>query len=345
MAAVTIRAATPADRDALIALTARLADFPRPAWRTAHEIAVADNGILLAAIAAPGADTVVLVSGAGGASLDGVVFVGTRTDYFTGERHGHVEVLAVAPQAQGRGVARALMAAAESWARARGDAFITLNVFDGNARARSLYMRLGYRPETIHYRKALTAGTGVALDGATALTAGAASAAGESAAPAGLTIRPDRPSDADALWAVLHAVIAAGDTYAFSPDMARADALAVWHPPGGHTLVAEREGLLVGTYLLKANQPGLGNHVANCGYMVAPEARGQGVGEALCRHSLGHARAVGFLAMQFNAVVSTNRGAIALWQRCGFAIVGTVPHAFRHPREGLVDIHVMYRRL
>ncbi len=334
MAPVTIRTATLADRDALIALTARLAEFPRPAWRTAHEIAVADNGILLAAVAAPGADTIVLVSGALGESLDGVVFAATKTDYFTGERHGHVEVLAVAPQAQGRGVARALMAAAESWARARGDAFITLNVFDANARARGIYARLGYLPETIHYRKALTAAS---------VSASATSAAHTGQAP--LTIRPDVSGDADALWAILHAVIAAGDTYSFALDMSRADALAAWHPPGGHTVVAERDGRLEGTYLLKANQPGLGNHVANCGYMVAPEARGVGIGEALCRHSLDQARALGFLAMQFNAVVSTNLGAIALWQRCGFAIVGTVPRAFRHPREGLVDIHVMHRVL
>ena len=334
MSPVKIRPATPADRDALIALTARLADFSRPAWRSAHEIAVADNAVLLAAVAAPGPDTVVLVAGAAGEQLDGVVFVSTKTDYFTGERHGHVEVLAVAPPAQGRGVARALMAAAESWARARGDAFITLNVFDANARARGLYARLGYLSETVHYRKALVedVARGSALPAVPV-------------APEGLTIRPDTPAHADALWTILHAVITAGDTYAFSPDMSRADALAAWHPAGGHTFVAEREGRLVGTYLLKANQPGLGSHVANCGYMVAPEARGQGLGETLCRHSLEQARGLGFAAMQFNAVVSTNVGAIALWQRCGFSIVGTVPLAFRHSREGLVDIHVMHRLL
>jgi len=333
MAPVTIRTATPADHDAVIALTARLADFPRPAWRTAHEIAVADHAVLRAAVAAPGADTVVLVAGAP-EPVDGVVFVSTKTDYFTGERHAHVEVLAVAPEAQGRGVARALMAAAESWARARGDAFITLNVFDANRRARGIYARLGYLPETVHYRRALMP------DGASGAVATAAQTA-----TTGLTIRPDTLGDSDALWAILHDVIAAGDTYAFPSDLTRDDALAAWHPTGGHTFVAEREGRLVGTYLLKANQPGLGSHVANCGYMVAPAARGQGLGETLCRHSLDQARALGFTAMQFNSVVSTNVGAIALWQRCGFSIVGTVPLAFRHAREGLVDIHVMHRLL
>lgn len=163
--------------------------------------------------------------------------------------------------------------------------------------------------------------------------------------PPGLEIRRSVPADADGLWAILHGVLAAGETYAWSPETSRDQALALWHPPGGHTFVAVEAGRLVGTYLLKANQPGLGDHVANSGYMVAPEARGQGVGEALCRHSLDVARTLGFRAMQFNAVVSTNRGAIRVWQRCGFHIVGTVPGAFRHPVHGDVDLHVMHRWL
>lgn len=316
-----VRRAVLDDRDSLLALTARLAEFATPAWRTPREIAVADHAILLSALESAGADTAVFVAGAVGGPVDGFVFVSSKTDYFTSERHAHVEVLAVATAAQGRGVARALMAAAERWAADRGDRLITLNVFDANTRAREVYGRLGYVPETIHYRKALAP------------------------ASASLTVRPDGPGDADALWDILHAVIAAGDTYAFAPDLSRADALLAWHPAGGHTMVGELDGRLVGTYLLKANQPGLGNHVANCGYMVAPEERGQGVGEALCRHSIELARGLGFQAMQFNSVVSTNRGAIALWQRCGFAIVGTVPRAFRHSRAGLVDIHVMHRFL
>jgi GNAT superfamily N-acetyltransferase len=163
--------------------------------------------------------------------------------------------------------------------------------------------------------------------------------------PTGLEFRRSAPADADALWAILQAVLAAGETYAWAPSTAREDALVLWHPPGGQTFVALEEGRLVGTYFLKANQPGLGDHVANCGYMVAPEARGRGLGEALCRHSLEVARRLGFRAMQFNAVVSTNRAAITVWERCGFTIVGTVPGAFRHPVHGDVAIHVMHRWL
>jgi GNAT superfamily N-acetyltransferase len=337
---VMIRPAETTDEAFLLGLTPQLAAFPLPPWRTAAEIDQADHAILLSALRQPSPDTAILIAESAAGQRCGFVFVSTRTDYFTSERHGHVEVVAVEAGAQGRGVGRALMAAAERWAALRGDRIVTLNVFDANTRAREVYARLGSVPETIHYRKALAPASQGLLERRDPEARGP-----REPASAPLTIRPDGPGDADALWDILHAVIAAGDTYAFAPDLSRAEALQAWHPSGGHTVVAELDGRLVGTYLLKPNQPGLGNHVANCGYMVAPEARGQGVGEALCRHSIDVARSLGYHAMQFNSVVSTNRGAIAVWQRCGFAIVGTVPRAFRHAREGLVDIHVMHRFL
>lgn len=163
--------------------------------------------------------------------------------------------------------------------------------------------------------------------------------------PDPLVIRRASPDDADAIWAIVRGVLAAGDTYAWPTAPTREQGLALMQPPAGHTFVAARAGRVVGTYYVKPNAMGPGDHVANCGYMVAPEARGQGVGEAMCRHSLDAARGLGFRAMQFNAVVSTNRGAIRAWQRCGFAIVGTVPGAFRHPAHGDVAIHVMHRTL
>ena len=142
--------------------------------------------------------------------------------------------------------------------------------------------------------------------------------------------RPE-PADADAVWAILPAGDCRRRDLCVSAGHDPEAALAAWHPAGGHTFVAALHGRLAGTYLLKANQPGLGSHVANCGYMVASWARGRGLGEALCRHSLDAARGLGFRAMQFNSVVSTNRAAIAVWQRCGFAIVGTVPRRLRPP--------------
>ena len=160
-----------------------------------------------------------------------------------------------------------------------------------------------------------------------------------------LTIRPAGPQDHDAIWRIFHEVVAAGDTYAYRPDTTREEAMALWFPGGGWTFVAELDGAVVATYVMRPNQPGQGSHVANCGYMVDRMASGRGVGEALCRHSLAEAKRLGFLAMQFNFVVASNTRAVELWKRCGFTIVGTVPGAFRHPALGLVDAHVMYRWL
>ncbi len=160
-----------------------------------------------------------------------------------------------------------------------------------------------------------------------------------------LSIRPARAPDRDGVWRVFHEVVSAGDTYAWPPDTTREEAMKLWFPEGGWTFVADDDGQVVGTYLLKANQPGQGSHVANCGYMVARSASGRGIGEALCRHSMEEARRLGFRAMQFNFVVSTNTRAVALWRKCGFSIVGTVPQAYRHPTLGFVDTYVMQRFL
>jgi GNAT superfamily N-acetyltransferase len=161
----------------------------------------------------------------------------------------------------------------------------------------------------------------------------------------GLDVRPAEPADRDGIWEVFREVVSAGDTYAYPPDTTRAEALALWFPADGWTYVGTIGGDIVATYRLRANQPGQGRHVANCGYMVARRASGQGIGEALCLHSLDEARRLGFLAMQFNFVVSTNARAVRLWQRCGFTIVGTIPRAFRHASLGLVDCYVMHRFL
>jgi len=104
-------------------------------------------------------------------------------------------------------------------------------------------------------------------------------------------------------------------------------------------------GAIIGTYYLKPNQPGLGSHVCNCGYVVSDRARGHGVATLMCVHSQQEAVRLGFRAMQYNLVVSTNDGAIRLWKKLGFDIVGTLPGAFRHPRMGFVDAFVMFKRV
>ena len=161
-----------------------------------------------------------------------------------------------------------------------------------------------------------------------------------------LEIHQATEADHDAIWNIFHAVIAPGDTYAFDPKMYREEALAYWLRADTYTYVAENDGRrVVGTYILRPNQPALGSHVANAAFMVAPNARGLGIGREMGEHCLSEARRLGFRAMQFNFVVSTNEGAIRLWKELGFKIVGTLPGAFRHPQKGYVDAYVMFRSL
>ena len=160
-----------------------------------------------------------------------------------------------------------------------------------------------------------------------------------------LSIRPATPADADAVWAILEPTIRAGETYALPRDLAREAAIAYWLGEDRETFVAEAGGEILGTYYLRANQPGGGAHVANCGFMTAPAAAGRGVARAMCAHALDRARARGFRAMQFNFVVSTNERAVRLWQGMGFEVVGRLPGAFDHPVHGEVDALVMFQRL
>ena len=160
-----------------------------------------------------------------------------------------------------------------------------------------------------------------------------------------MLIRPAQTEDHEAIWRILEPVIRAGETYPLPRDMTLADAIAYWMGPGHETYVAEEDGRLVGTYYLRANQLGGGAHVANCGYVTAGDATGRGVARRMCEHSLQRARDRGFLAMQFNFVVSTNERAVQLWTSLGFDTVGRLPGAFLHPTLGYVDALVMYRSL
>jgi len=168
-----------------------------------------------------------------------------------------------------------------------------------------------------------------------------------------LNIRPATDSDRNTIWEIFHEVIAAGDTYPIDPEMSRDGALAYWFGNDTHTYVAELDRLkrssfqtdqrVVGTYILRPNQSGGGAHVANAAFMVPAVARGQGIGHAMGEHCLKEARRLGFRAMQFNFVVSTNESAVKLWQKLGMKIVATLPGAFRHPEKGYVDVYVMFQ--
>jgi GNAT superfamily N-acetyltransferase len=162
-----------------------------------------------------------------------------------------------------------------------------------------------------------------------------------------IEIRRASVHDWPAVWPIWQAIVAAQETYMFDPYTPAEQAQRIWFPdpPAETWLAVDEDGSVVGTYLLKPNGAGPGSHVANAGFMVAPAARGGGIGRQLAEHCLARAREAGYLSMQFNAVVATNESAIRLWQNLGFAVVGTVPQAYHHRTNGLVDIHVMYRAL
>ena len=158
-------------------------------------------------------------------------------------------------------------------------------------------------------------------------------------------IRLATAQDADAIWALLQEAFRPGDTYAVDPAISRADALAMWCDVPAATYVYTQDDRIVGTYYIKTNQQGGGAHVCNCGYIVASSARGQGIAAQMCKDSQTQARGRGYAAMQFNLVVTTNAGAVRLWDKLGFAKVGLLPLAFQHPTAGLVDAWVMYKPL
>ena len=163
--------------------------------------------------------------------------------------------------------------------------------------------------------------------------------------PAPLEIREIAPDEFHLVWPIFHGVVEAGDSFALDPSTTFEEGRRMWATPPTRAFVAMREGKVVGTYMLRPVQPGLGDHVANAGYIVAPEARGQGLARLLCEDSIRRAREAGYRAMQFSYVVASNEPAIRTWQRCGFTVVGTVPAAFRHRTLGLVDVLIMHRFL
>jgi GNAT superfamily N-acetyltransferase len=160
-----------------------------------------------------------------------------------------------------------------------------------------------------------------------------------------LLIRAADPADYEATWDILRQTNLAGDTFAYPEDWDREKMLAYWFGPDRYTYTALWNGIVVGSFYIKENQPGRGSHIANAGYTTSTQHRGKGIAYAMGAWSLEEARRLGFLAIQFNLVVSTNEVAVRLWQRLGFRIIGEVPEAFQHARLGLVSAYVMYQKL
>jgi L-amino acid N-acyltransferase YncA len=160
-----------------------------------------------------------------------------------------------------------------------------------------------------------------------------------------LNIREATDADFEQIWPIFQEIVAAGETYTYPPNTTREEAKRLWLDVPRQTFVAEDGEEILGTYYIMTNQPGFGSHVCNCGYMVSAKARGRGLATAMCEHSQRVALALGYKAMQFNFVIASNEGAVRLWQKLGFAVVGRLPQAFDHPTKGYVDALVMYKWL
>ncbi len=159
-------------------------------------------------------------------------------------------------------------------------------------------------------------------------------------------IREATDNDFDDIWAIFNAVVKTGESYVYSPDTTKDDAYRIWMtlPIKTFVMIGDK-GNIVGTYYIKQNRPDLGSHICRCGYMVHPDARRQGIGEAMCQHSLSVAPDLGFRGMQLGYVVSSNTASVNLWKKMGFIEVGRVPNAFQHQSLGDVDVLIMYQSL
>ncbi|MFE0191936.1 GNAT family N-acetyltransferase [Streptomyces sp. NPDC058989] len=162
-----------------------------------------------------------------------------------------------------------------------------------------------------------------------------------------MLIREATAADWPAIWPFLHTIVAAGETYTYPRDLDEATGREMWllEPPGRTVVAVDDSGTVLGTAKMNPNHMGGSSHIASASFMVDPRYGGRGVGRALGEHVLAWARAEGYRAMQFNAVVETNTGAVALWKSLGFEIMTTLPEGFRHPTKGYVGLHIMYRRL
>ncbi|WDD99298.1 GNAT family N-acetyltransferase [Thalassomonas actiniarum] len=152
-------------------------------------------------------------------------------------------------------------------------------------------------------------------------------------------------SDFEAFWPVFKEVVQAQETYAFDPDIEFESAYNLWCLSPEKSYVIKEKGLILGSYYIKPNASGPGKHISNCGYMVAAKSRGKGVARKLCLHSQQVAIELGYTAMQFNSVVSSNEVAVQLWKKLGYKIIGTIPNAYKHRRLGFVDSFIMHKQL
>jgi len=158
-------------------------------------------------------------------------------------------------------------------------------------------------------------------------------------------IREMTKSDFESFWSTFSAIIQAQETYALDPEMSLEQAFTLWCRIPSKTYVFVENNVVLGSYFLKPNAMGPSSHICNCGYMVSNEQSGKGIARKMCEHSQKQAVELGFEAMQFNNVISTNQVAVQLWESLGFTIIGKIPRGYKHGRLGYVDSYVMYKWL
>jgi len=159
------------------------------------------------------------------------------------------------------------------------------------------------------------------------------------------TARIATNEDEESLWGILEPMVRRGGTYVFSLDKSKESLMGYWMGTDKSTFLVERDGELLGTFYLKSNQEGLGDHICNAGFVVAPAAQGQGIGRWMGELAQAEAKSRGFLAMQFNFVIKSNQRAVQLWKSLGFAVIGEIPEAYRHPELGLVPALIFHKKL
>jgi GNAT superfamily N-acetyltransferase len=159
-----------------------------------------------------------------------------------------------------------------------------------------------------------------------------------------VSVRDFDDADWPHTWAIIHEVVAKGDTFCYEPTMTERQARANWvlAPPARVAVAVDHLGRVVGTSNMYSNRPGPGSHVASGSLMVDAGCRGHGIGRALVADMVQWCERSGFVAIQFNAVAATNVSAVHLYESVGFRILGTAPGAFRHPTLGFVGLHSIW---
>ena len=159
------------------------------------------------------------------------------------------------------------------------------------------------------------------------------------------TIVPATDNDFDAIWQIFKTITAPGDSYIYSENTTKAQAHDILIKDAAVYVAKTDTQDIAGFYVIRQNRVGRGSHICNAAYMVAPAYQGKGLGKRMGEHSLKEAKRLGYHAMQFNIVVSTNIRAVNLWKSLGFTIIGTIPEGFNHKEKGLVDIYIMHQKL